>query len=171
MKLCLRCIALLVALGLFTACQPPEFEHCIVNDSPDEIAIEYKGEYFEGMNTAYEYPAKASLEDFKSGKPWRTLAKDEYELLGEQTAIKNTAENQAREPKAFRVKLAPNEVLYLFKSSRVINPFGQNDSKFLDISGKNGKIRLEGKQRIEQFKSYALGWFTLKSNPYVIWYE
>lgn len=170
MKNYLRYFALLIVAALCAACQPAEYDHCIVNDSDQEITIEFKGAgYAEDMNTAGYVPSTASLDDFNNKKPWRSMSKVEYDFATEPVSEQTPAQDRSLVKNVFRVKLAAKTVLRLFRSSRLSGD--SSSSNFLSVAGKSGKIRLEGRQTVEQFKSYARNWFSLESNPYVVWYE
>src|SRR5687768_6405012 len=108
------------------------YDFVVINKSDRPIEVQYKlkrhpsGQYAEIMP-----PAKVTLSEFEKAEyQWRNLAKDQYQF-----------DDLA---KAFKVSVAPDEVLLLDSVSN----YGGDENEFaldsIKIEGANGSIDLEG---------------------------
>lgn len=175
----IKICAVLLCLLWLTACPAPEFNHVIINESNEDLNVEY--EFFLPM-VKHDYsdltaPAKMTLAEYNGGeaeKKWRKLvAPNDYESEmtkedAEESEDNQTGENQAREVGIYRLKLMPGEVVRVFRSAH-INYDIKNVKRIL-IKGRKGKLEIEG-TGFEQFNPPFKGGLFPQISDYRIVYR
>jgi hypothetical protein len=158
MKQLILILVIVLNVFLLSSCQIYS-DFVIVNTSKDFIEVKYE---LKNVNYKSGVPYFTSLEKFSKDKyEWQEGSKEQYKIDKENGTVE--------------VRLAPNEVLKV-ESVDVFwiheKPYEYFNIKNLNITGKNGSIKIEGNQVFEQFQPEYKGWSLFGNYPnYVIYYK
>lgn len=150
----LRHLLMIFILGLLlVACSTRE-DFVVLNRSNDVIEVKYKWKGCLDGNADKLWPAKLTIREFEQSSPdWSTLTDQQFR----------------QDECTFVVNVLPGEALRVYRDFNYRgNKFEGSEFQFaiqdLEISGRKGSVRLEGKQTQNSFKEN-------RSGDYVIEYE